>query len=434
MNTVEQAIFASLDTDGQPRYHVLAQSAGVCSADARELAVWEPSRDSLFDDAPDAESLNFHPLPSGAYCISRSLPSGRHRDGSRRIFTHCLIIPADVLTRFANNPFAVARVMTQHDLWQQPGAAHARLEAFSIPGGTAPVDQALLHQLAIDPGPRPMAALVQAARDAVCLAVGGPQPIAWIAGLFSCLPTECRLEFSFTTGLKFSPQRPFRIVALSDDPAEQAWVASYPNVMVLDPTSSAIKSMPSDGWTQLIERALDTNQVDFLAAQISKRRFDLSLDDLPALGLQLLEHFDWTERHEEDNIEGPSRSPTSATHAHAAHRQFQKSARTGTALQSHANAAEPGLHATRILEKLERLDDLVYEAISGQADSLEELRTVWPQILNELGDGLLVESREQYLRYALSIWEECADGDDIRNPARAIQALDVLSLLFGDGM
>ena len=56
------------------------------------------------------------------------------------------------------------------------------------------------------------------------------------------------------------------------------------------------------------------------------------------------------------------------------------------------------------------------------------------QGLGGLGEDLLIESREQYLRYALSVWEECVDAGSIRNPTRAIQALDVLCLLFGDGM
>ena len=32
----------------------------------------------------------------------------------------------------------------------------------------------------------------------------------------------------------------------------------------------------------------------------------------------------------------------------------------------------------------------------------------------------------------MSIWGECADADGIRQSDRAIQALDVLCLLFGD--
>jgi hypothetical protein len=63
---------------------------------------------------------------------------------------------------------------------------------------------------------------------------------------------------------------------------------------------------------------------------------------------------------------------------------------------------------------------------------MERLQAAWPKLMGELGDEVLAESRVQYLRYALSIWEECAETDGIRNPTRAIQALDVLCLLFGD--
>ena len=164
MKLVEQAIFTLAETDREAGYRVVASSAGVCAADARELAVWEPSRDSLLDAGPEAESFNFHPLPSGAYCVSRSVPAGWEHGGGQRVYTHCLIVPTEVLTRFANNPFALIQAMTEHDLWQRPGVPCPRLEPFSPPGGAAPVDQALLRKLAVDPGPESMAALVQQAQ------------------------------------------------------------------------------------------------------------------------------------------------------------------------------------------------------------------------------------------------------------------------------
>ena len=74
----------------------------------------------------------------------------------------------------------------------------------------------------------------------------------------------------------------------------------------------------------------------------------------------------------------------------------------------------------------------MYEAISGRSDTMEQLQVEWPKIVAHLGQPLLAESLEQYLRYALSIWNECTDAGGIRHPARAIQALDVLCLLFGD--
>jgi hypothetical protein len=446
MKPVEQAIFTSVETGCQTGYQVVASSTEICAADVHELAVWEPSRDSMLEPDTEPESFNFHPLPSGTYCVSRSTPGGWEHDGAQRTYTHCLLVPPEVLARFANNPFALIQAMSEHGLWQHGGAPCLRLESFSPPGGAAPVDQTLLRQLAVDPGPERMAALVQQARSAVCLAIAGAcRPASLMAGLFSCLPPECRLEFSFSTGLKFSPRRPFRMVALSDDPAERLWVAGYPNVVVLELRKDAAPQLiPLDGWAALIERTLTADHIPFLAAQISKRRFDLALNDLPALGLQLLESLDSAEFRGDDGIQVPvhevAQQPSAEEsvaagggRTHAAHRQFEKSAAPRPATLPPVAPPDHGaLHSPEVLEKLEYLDDLVYEAISGQTTSLERLRTAWPRLCSELSDDDLVESREQYLRYALSIWTECVDAGAIRNPTRAIQALDVLCLLFGD--
>ncbi len=436
MKPVEQAIFTSVETDRQSGCRVVARSPGVCNADVCELAIWEPSRDSMPDPGVDAESFNFHPLPSGAYCLSHTTATGWDHGGGPRIYTHCLIVPPEVLDRFANNPFALLPVILERGLWQQPSVPCPPLASISPPDGPPADDPAVLRQLAADLGPKKVAALVQEARDAVCLAVAGARrPMALIAGLFSCLPAECRLEFSFSTGLKFSPRRPFRVVALSDDPAEQLWVATYPNVTILDLSQDAVRqSTALDGWSQFIERTLAGDHIPFLAAEIAKRRSELSLEDLPALGLQLLESLDSlpcrddNERRETtEEVRAMVGGP-----AHAAHRRFAKSISAAMARPAAGPSSNLGLDAPELVEKLEHLDDLVYDAIAGQSNAMQQLRTVWPVLLNELGNQALAESREQYLRYVLSVWEECADMDGIRNPIRANQALDVLCLLVSD--
>jgi hypothetical protein len=121
--------------------------------------------------------------------------------------------------------------------------------------------------------------------------------------------------------------------------------------------------------------------------------------------------------------------------AHAAHHQFfQKSADSAMAVSPAPVAPSRTLDPTSpaVLELLERLDDTVYQAISGQAAALEELETLWPMVLAELGEPLVAESREQYLRYALAIWHDGVEPGAIRNPARALQALDVLCVLFNE--
>jgi hypothetical protein len=83
-----------------------------------------------------------------------------------------------------------------------------------------------------------------------------------------------------------------------------------------------------------------------------------------------------------------------------------------------------------VLARLERLDDLVFDAISGKRTSLDELAQFWPKVRSEFGGPLLAESREQYLRYALTSWERLAQRDGVRSPSLAMQSLEVLCVLF----
>jgi hypothetical protein len=85
-----------------------------------------------------------------------------------------------------------------------------------------------------------------------------------------------------------------------------------------------------------------------------------------------------------------------------------------------------------IVASLETLDDLVYGAIKGDASSLAELRQAWPRVKADLGDDLLGQSREQYLRYALRVWERCVETGGIRPTDQAMNALEVLCLLFDE--
>jgi hypothetical protein len=68
----------------------------------------------------------------------------------------------------------------------------------------------------------------------------------------------------------------------------------------------------------------------------------------------------------------------------------------------------------------------------GPPEVVAELRSFWPQVRGALDDSLLIESREQYLRHALSVWEGSAGPEGICQPQRAAASLDVLCLLFGD--
>ena len=84
-------------------------------------------------------------------------------------------------------------------------------------------------------------------------------------------------------------------MALPSDPAERRWLEHHNNVSVLDLSGrTPLPSQSFDGWSRFIERMLSTGRTAFFSTQLSKRRFDLTPEDLPVLGLQLLEDLDAT--------------------------------------------------------------------------------------------------------------------------------------------
>ncbi len=445
MDLIEQAVFTSAETDHGGGYQVVATSPGVCDADLRELAVWGPSHDALLESSPNAVSFNFHPLPSGAYCISRTTPAGWEYSGrGARVYSQCLIVWPEVLARFANNPFALLRAALASGALRVYDEIPTQLDTLRLGGHAAAVDATLLTRLATNPGPEWMATLVQAALDSVTIAlVGGPPADQLIAGLLNCLPLACRPEFSFASGLKFSSRRPFRVVALSGDLEEQRRVERLYNVAILRMNEEPpVEFTPIDTWARLILRVLKSGRVSFLASQIGSHQEEMTMEDLSILGLQYLEELEASALTFGAEEAGGDQEPESAdaapseeiTWAHAPHQRLEGEARTPAALKCKENAPSKLLHpsAPEVLHALEQLDDLVYEAIAGNPAAMDQLSLLWPRIRAEFGEELLAESRAQYLRYALSIWEECLGPEGVRQPERAVQSLDVLCLLFDE--
>ncbi|HBO44653.1 MAG TPA: hypothetical protein DD670_12120 [Planctomycetaceae bacterium] len=445
---IEQAIFTSAETDRLAGYQVVAASPGASVADQRELAIWGPSHGSLIDLGPDGVSFNFHPLPSGAYCVSRTTMAGGEYSGrGRQVYTQCLIVPSDELARFANNPFDVLRAAMAGGSLEVQQQIPRQLEPMRLFGHTAAVDSALLARLSSRPGAPWLARLVQAALSCPSLAIAGAvEPEHLIAGLLNCLPPECRTQFSFSTGLRYSPRRPFRITTLADDPAELRQTQRRQGTTVLDASNPNLAEFaPIDGWPRLIEHVLKSGKVSFLASQFSKRRFELTPDDLPALALQLMEEFDASAlpSKKRDDASARRKSAESAKpgdwldglqQAHAAHRRFRGSATLSTpsAQKPTGPAHQLSTNCPEVLERLEQVDDLVFEAIDGNAEALAKLRETWPKLHEELAEPLMAESREQYLRHALFIWQGSVTQSGVHDPARAVHALEVLSILFDE--
>lgn len=431
LTIVQQAIFTSAKTDRSAGYQVLAASPGIAECDRRELVVWGPSHDSLLDSGREAVSVNFFPLPSGSYCVSRTTAAGWEYSGrgGHRIYTHCLIASSEVLRQFANHPLLLLGAALAGGSLEPLDALPARLETLELRQTMTAGDGGLLAQLAAVVPPASLAMLVEAALTNVCLGVRGPVPtVRLIGGLLDCLPVDCRTAISFSSGLKFSMRRPFDIFALPDEPAQQRWLAHRPGLTALDLGSDpASANLLGNDWARLIHRLLSTGNFAYLSEELAKPRADLSLADLPVLGLQLLDEF------ETGTMPQPRGAKT--RQSHAAHRKFQKSFAAASNSEASVVCAPSEFlvaDSPEVVARLEALDDAVFDAIQGKAAALADLHQLWPALKIELGQVLLAESREQYIRYALSIWQEPANIEGNHDPARAVNALEVLCVLFDE--
>ena len=179
---IEQAVFTSAQTGRFDGYHLVATSPGISPEEARELAAWGPTHDSLSGAGSSATSTNFHRLASGSYCVSKTTAAGSEYSGrgGARVYTQCLVVPADVLARFANDPFRLLEAASATGRLKVLDRVPRRLEPISLVGRASVVDRTLLERLCRDPGPERLAALLQASLSSNVLGLMGAARPEWV--------------------------------------------------------------------------------------------------------------------------------------------------------------------------------------------------------------------------------------------------------------
>ncbi len=448
---VEQAIFASARSGHAEGYHLVERTPGLIESDARELAQWGPSHDSLADSGPEAVSCNFFALESGSYCVSKTLAAGAEYSGrgGAQVQTQCLVVPAAVLAQFSNNPFAVLRAAASGDLHAGAASASADRSGSRAPlrlvGRAAPVDHLLLAQLALVPGAETMAALVQHLFSGRRLVVVCSQGEKLLAGLISCLPLDRRCGISLSTGLKLSPRRPFCISAAPVDSPELRRQARALGAEVLLVDQLEGTTVDQDSWPETVRVALAESRFSQLASEIVRRGTPVPIAAIPAgePAPSELTDIPW-------EVEVPTQaarldrplpgSRPACGERFSTVRHFGRSDESHQRLAGeqvggrghtfkHARAQTAGHDNVESLELVEQLDDLVFDAIAGKPTAFNRLAEFWPEALTRLEPAVLSEAREQYLRHALGVWTH-SDQQSVQNPERSVAALDVLCLLF----
>jgi hypothetical protein len=443
---IEQAIFTSARTASGDGYQLVARSPGVTEEQSRELTIWGPSHDALCERRDERSSVNFQRLSCGTYCVSKTMEAGKEYSsrGGARIYTQFLLVPAGVLARFSNSPFAVLRaawakgMMTVHD---QPPAV---LEPFTLAGRSALVDEGLLAQLADQLGPDRVGRLISAAvSPGIQLIAGAVNYETLFGGLLNCFPVEFRTELTFTTGLRYSPRRPFHLAPITGDAAEKRQAARCEGVTVVD-VSETVESVDVErgSWATYVAEAIRRDRLHNLANVLQHSPPGLTLSDLNELGEQSLGALGG-----QQVTVGTVADRECSTEASVAGADTQRVFRTDRPMgkqtgewevkiasagkteplrtSSSTSESNSTLDSTRLAEQLE---SAICEVIDGTKGAMDEVVRLWKALSAQVKPEQLPARREQYLRYTLTLWHAC--GAASGRPERAIQSLDLLEVIF----
>ncbi|HZN34829.1 MAG TPA: hypothetical protein VFB80_13465 [Pirellulaceae bacterium] len=217
---LEQAVFTSTRSSRLDGYQLAARSSGVSEALAKELTTWGPAHDSLWDTRLDARTVNFHPLSTGDYCLSWTSIAGAEYSGrgGGRIYTQMFLLPRTALTRFACDPFLVLRALSAAGRMVVHDQVPDSLPSVPLLGRCERADAGIATQVIDEVGAKVFDDLVDAVANAPKVAVltNGHVERLFQAVLHTFSPDD-RLTISFTTGLKDSPRRPFKLFVLPND-------------------------------------------------------------------------------------------------------------------------------------------------------------------------------------------------------------------------
>ncbi len=219
---LEQAVFTSIRGSRMDGYQLAAHSGGLGESLVKELTTWGPAHDSLWDTRRDARTVNFHPLSTGDFCLSWTSIAGEEYSGrgGGRIYTQMFVLPREALTRFACDPFLVLRALAAAGRLVIHDQVPETLPKVPLLGRCDRPDPQLATQVIDEIGASVFNDLVEAVAEAPHVAVmTSGQVERLFQSILHTFGPEDRITISFTTGLKDSPRRPFKLFVLPNDPS-----------------------------------------------------------------------------------------------------------------------------------------------------------------------------------------------------------------------
>jgi len=265
-------------------YQLVAVSEGISPEQCDELSGWGPAHDSLVAPGSRLGSVNFHRLDGGAYCLSQSVPAGAEYSGRSgpRVYTTLLLATPEQMLQFANQPFRILDAAVAAGQMRIVRRLPDTLPAVKLRGRASAALHCLLAPLCEDEERKRAIALASAiCRGNVLVRDEGSLRLT-LDRVLNILPVESRLEVTFSTGLKLSPQRQFRVQPAPADDMQSKSAAQNLDALLVDLRSppDELSTEPLCGWWQEVDALLAAGQMEELVARLGEPQSGLTLDGL----------------------------------------------------------------------------------------------------------------------------------------------------------
>lgn len=218
---LEQLIFTSVRSRSGSGYQVAGHSAGLSAADIKELCSRSPSHDSLVEAHAAARSVNWFCLESGRYCVGLTQHAGPEASGrgGYRVYTHWLMGEAADFPRFNWHPFRLLASVQADEPWQPWGDIPERLPTLSLRGTSQWFSPHALRQVLLRfPAETLVAILDRLMQQERVVVFVNQRQESLVTALLDVLPLPARQQLSFSTGLRYSPQRDYQLLVIPRPP------------------------------------------------------------------------------------------------------------------------------------------------------------------------------------------------------------------------
>ena len=255
-----------------------------------------------------------------------------------------------------------------------------------------------------------------------------------VSSLYELLPVSCRRELSLNGLTSSFSAYPFQLCMARD--TGDSWTSMFhtPGVSVvsLDDSLGMITDLRHP-WANVIQRLLDRSGADACHDFVRSAPAATTFASLKSLANDALTQDDLCRGSSSADVSSTIAANSGFCYQQDVHPSYQ-----GQRLQNEFGDSQQltmpklDLAHRETLEKLDQLDDAIFDAIAGLDQGFSRLETLWPQAKAHLASELIEESRDQYVRL---IVDQCdrqlqTAGNVDRSTARL--AMDVLRLLFSN--